>query len=207
MRPDKKKKKRNATRQDGFPQTATSPSQLFRGCLVLCTVHNAAFAFVHIYFRGNYCLALSFPLHLIHVLTPWLDIISRFALLLFSDVVAGHSSSLEQMCCSADLCRINEWCTGGLLLSHFSRVRLCVTPEMAARQAPLSLGFSRQEHWSGLPFPSPMHQSEKWKGSHSVVSDPQRPCILPPHSSLSPGRNASLLPLGPQHLVLPLWLF
>ena len=33
-----------------------------------------------------------------------------------------------------------------------------------------SLGFSRQEHWSGLPFPSPMHESEKWKWS-SVVSD------------------------------------
>ena len=38
---------------------------------------------------------------------------------------------------------------------HFSRVRLCVTPYMAAHQAPLSLEFSRQEHWSGLPFPSP----------------------------------------------------
>ena len=48
-----------------------------------------------------------------------------------------------------------------LLLSHFSRVRLCVTPQTAAHQAPLSLGFSRQEHWSGLPFPSPMHESEK----------------------------------------------
>ena len=40
-----------------------------------------------------------------------------------------------------------------LLLSCFSHVRLCVTPETAAHQAPLSLGFSRQEHWSGLPFP------------------------------------------------------
>ena len=48
-----------------------------------------------------------------------------------------------------------------LLLSHFSRVRLCVTPETAAHQVPPSLGFSRQEHWSGLPFPSPMHESEK----------------------------------------------
>ena len=48
-----------------------------------------------------------------------------------------------------------------LLLSRFSRVRLCVTPETVAYQAPLSLGFSRQEHWSGLPFPSPMHESEK----------------------------------------------
>ena len=47
-----------------------------------------------------------------------------------------------------------------LLLSHFSRVQLCVTPETAAHQAPLSLGFSRQEHCSGLPFSSPMHKSE-----------------------------------------------
>ena len=50
-----------------------------------------------------------------------------------------------------------------LLLSHLSCVRLCVTPPTAAHQAPLSLGFSRQEHWSGLPFPSPMHESEKIK--------------------------------------------
>ena len=42
-----------------------------------------------------------------------------------------------------------------LLLSRFSRVRLCATPQTAAHQAALSLGFSRQEHWSGLPFPSP----------------------------------------------------
>ena len=42
---------------------------------------------------------------------------------------------------------------------------------MAAHQAPPSLGFSRQEHWSGLPFPSPMQESEKWKWSRSVVSN------------------------------------
>ena len=62
-----------------------------------------------------------------------------------------------------------------LLLSCFSRVRLCATPQTAAHQALLSLGFSRQEHWSGLPFPSPMHKSEEWKWSRSVVSDPQQP--------------------------------
>ena len=39
-----------------------------------------------------------------------------------------------------------------LLLSRFSRVRLCATPEMAALQAPPTLGFSSQEHWSGLQF-------------------------------------------------------
>ena len=48
-----------------------------------------------------------------------------------------------------------------LLLSRFSRVRLCATSEMTAHQAPLSLGFSKQEHWSGLPFPSSMYKSEK----------------------------------------------
>ena len=48
-----------------------------------------------------------------------------------------------------------------LLLSHFSCVRLCATPYTAVHQASPFLGFSRQEHWSGLPFPSPMHESEK----------------------------------------------
>ena len=48
-----------------------------------------------------------------------------------------------------------------LLLSCFSRVRLYVTPETAAHQAPPSLGFSRQKQWSGFPFPSPVHESEK----------------------------------------------
>ena len=67
-----------------------------------------------------------------------------------------------------------------LLLSRFSRVRLCATPSTVTHQAPPSLGFSRQEHWSGLPFPSPMHESEKWKWSCSVVSDPQRPHGLQP---------------------------
>ena len=38
------------------------------------------------------------------------------------------------------------------VLSHFSRVRLFATPRTIARQAPLSMGFSRQEYWSGLPF-------------------------------------------------------
>ena len=45
-----------------------------------------------------------------------------------------------------------------LLLSRFSHVRLCATPETAAHEAPPSQGFSRLEHWSGLPFPSPMHE-------------------------------------------------
>ena len=59
-------------------------------------------------------------------------------------------------------------------------------PIEAAHQAPLSLGFSRQEHWSGLPFPSPMHESEKWKWSRSVVFDSVRPHGLQPTRLLRP---------------------
>ena len=47
---------------------------------------------------------------------------------------------------------------------------LC-NPIDGSHQAPPSLGFSRKEHWSGLPFPFPMHGSEKWKWSCSVMSD------------------------------------
>ena len=54
---------------------------------------------------------------------------------------------------------VNDWVSLLLLLllSRFSRVRLCATPQRAAHQAALSLGLSRQEYRSGLPFPSPTH--------------------------------------------------
>ena len=41
------------------------------------------------------------------------------------------------------------------LLCHFSCLQLLESPCTEARQTPLSMGFSRQEYWSGLPFPSP----------------------------------------------------
>ena len=92
-----------------------------------------------------------------------------------------------------------------LLLSHFSRVRLCVTPETVAHQAPPSLGFSRQEHWSGLPFPSPMHESEKWKESRSVVSDSEPSHGLQPTRLLHPwdfpGKSTGV----GCHCLLPRW--
>ena len=40
-------------------------------------------------------------------------------------------------------------------VKSLSRVRLSAAPWTVAHQAPLSVGFSRKEHWSGLPFPSP----------------------------------------------------
>ena len=73
-----------------------------------------------------------------------------------------------------------------LRLSRFCRVRLCATPETAAHQALPSMGFSRQEYWSGLPFPSPVHESEKLKWSRSVMSDSQRPHGLQPTRLLRP---------------------
>ena len=67
-----------------------------------------------------------------------------------------------------------------------SRVWLFATPWTVAYQAPLSMGFSRQEHWSELSFPSPMHESEKWKWSCSVVYDSQWPHGLQPTWLLHP---------------------
>ena len=46
-------------------------------------------------------------------------------------------------------------------VKSLSHVRFLVTPRTAAHQAPLSMGFSRQEYWSGVPLPSPM-----WKLIH-----------------------------------------
>ena len=57
---------------------------------------------------------------------------------------------------------------------------------MVAHQAPPFLGFSRQEHWSGLPFPSLMHENERWKWSRSVMSDYLQPRGLQPTRLLHP---------------------
>ena len=72
-----------------------------------------------------------------------------------------------------------------LLLSSFSRVRLCVTPETAALQAPPSLGFSRQEHWSGLPFPSP----NAWKWKVKVMSLSRVRLLATPWTASLPGSS------------------
>ena len=48
-------------------------------------------------------------------------------------------------------------------VKSLSRVRLCATPWTAAYQAPPSMGFSRQEYWSGVPLPSPKDKLHMWK--------------------------------------------
>ena len=56
------------------------------------------------------------------------------------------------------------------MLNHFSRVRLFATQWSIARQAPLSMGFSRQEYWSGLPCPPPGDPPDLWMEPMSLRS-------------------------------------
>ena len=62
-------------------------------------------------------------------------------------------------------------CTRACVLSRFSCVPLFATPWTIALQAPLSVGLSRQEHWSGLLFPSP-------EGLPDPAIDSGRSCFL-----------------------------
>ena len=79
------------------------------------------------------------------------------------------------------------------ILSCFSHVQLFVTPWTVALQVPLSMRFSRQEYWSGLPFPSPedldglafkeqkftSHSSQGWKSKicTSVAGSDESPLL------------------------------
>ena len=84
-----------------------------------------------------------------------------------------------------------------LMLSRFSPVQLCATPYLAAHQAPLSLGFSRQKHWSGLPFPSPMHESESENEVAQSCPTPSDPMdCSPPGSSVHGIFQARVLEWG-----------
>ena len=75
-----------------------------------------------------------------------------------------------------------------VVVKLLSRVRLFATPWTVAYQAPPSMEFSRQESWSGLPFPSP--------------GDPPNSGI----ESRSPALQADALPSEPPGQRLPLWL-
>ena len=75
-------------------------------------------------------------------------------------------TKLDSVLKSRDITLLTKVCRSGLpfpaaaVKSRESCPTLC-DPIEGSPQAPPSLGFSRQEHWSGLPFPSPMHESEK----------------------------------------------
>ena len=110
------------------------------------------------------------------------------------------------------------------MLSRLSRVRLCAVPRTVARQAPPSMGFSRQEYWSGLPCPPPEDltdpgiepMSPLFQG-HSLplqcVGSPDlsqaqsnlcssRKCssLVPPAASNSTGRHQGIAGITGHHL-------
>ena len=87
-------------------------------------------------------------------------------------------------------CTISGMCLRACMLSRFSRVRLCVTPWTVARQAPLSMGLSRPEYWSGLSCSPPGH-----------LPDPGiEPTLVLPWLESSPNHP---LPLSPWKNCLP----
>ena len=78
---------------------------------------------------------------------------------------------------------------GSMCAQSLSRVQLCETPWTAAHQSPLSVGFSRQEYWSGLPLLPP-----------GDLPDPR----IEPVSSVSPvlaGKSFTTEPPGKPHYI------
>ena len=71
--------------------------------------------------------------------------------------------------------RVTTPCGGGDLVTKSCPT--LATPWTVACQAPLSMGFSRQEHWSGLPFPSPEKVSLQKKSYHPGSRQRQGSCI------------------------------
>ena len=67
----------------------------------------------------------------------------------------GNGKPLQYSCLENPMNSVNSILTLKVKVKSLSRVRLCATPWTVAHQAPLSMGFPRQEYWSGFPFPSP----------------------------------------------------
>ena len=99
------------------------------------------------------------------------------------------------------------------LLSH---VRLFATPWTVAYQAPLSMGFSRQEYWSGLPFPSPgdlpkpgIQPGSPTLYGDALPSEPLKVCtrdyIITMHPALGQFHLPENLLINPDILECMLW--
>ena len=98
----------------------------------------------------------------------WLDLLAVQGTL--KSLLQHHSSKASVLWCSAFFMvqLSHPYMTTGktiaLTAAAAALLQSCLTlcdPIDGSHQAPPSLGFSRQEHWSGLPFPSPMQESEK----------------------------------------------
>ena len=100
------------------------------------------------------------------------------------------------------------WYTNACMLSRFSCICFFATPWTVTCQAPLSMGFSRQEYWSGLPFPTPGDLPNPGIKAVSLKS-PALETLPPPgkphHSPVSSVTQSclTLRPHGQQHVRLP----
>ena len=100
-------------------------------------------------------------------------------------LVPPHPSSILCACCVHAMC----------MLSRFSCVRLFVTPWTVAHQAPLSMGFSRQGYWNGLPCPPPGDLPDPGIEPASLVAPaPQAGSLLLSQWG-SPGAHIYMLPI------------
>ena len=78
----------------------------------------------------------------------------------FTEMIVMTTNNLEEGC----VCDLTEGCV--LVFNHsVNCVRFFATPQTLARQAPLSVEFSRQKYWSGLPFPTPY----RWVGEEKIL--------------------------------------
>ena len=84
------------------------------------------------------------------------------------------------------------------LLSH---VWLLATPWTAAYQAPPSMGFSRQEYWSGVPVPSPLTSETVQKTSRDIL--PPESETVPPACTSGPRQPRNCFPDSPSHPLIP----
>ena len=125
-----------------------------------------------------YALIVSkFLICALHVASPLfffltsVDFCSEFKLIQWS-------SSTEVFLCSSSLFLPFTYEVNWSEVKWLSHVRLFATPWTVAYQAPPSMGFSRQEYWSGLPFPSPSYRRNApiwWKLSSMIFKVSQVP--------------------------------
>ena len=124
---------------------------------------------------------LTFPFFLCHSLHSILKYKHAPHIFFILSSLDGHLGCLHILACISE---------SEVKVKSLSCVRLFVTPWTVAYQAPLSMGFSRQEYWSGLPFPSPGHLPNPGikPGSPTLEADTL--------TSEPPGKPKQMLSLG-----------
>ena len=112
-------------------------------------------SFFHVYVQAFVCTSFSFlwgiylgaeSLHLIETLLSHVR---------NHPTIFQSSCTILQQFIPSTMYGGFNFSTSFCCFQSLSRVQLFATPWTVSRQAPLSMGFSRQEYWSGLPFPSP----------------------------------------------------